>query len=57
MEDDIVLGSKLIKGAESCDTLGRRIVTLAFARITRLVLWIDIKDPMTGFMVAKEEYI
>jgi len=50
---DIVLGSKLIKGAKSCDTLGRRIVTLAFAWITRLVLWIDIKDPMTGFMVAR----
>ena len=50
---DIVLGSKLVKGANSCDTLGRRIVTLGFARITKLVLWIDIKDPMTGFMVAR----
>jgi len=50
---DIVLGSKLIKGGKTCDTLGRRIVTLAFAYITRLVLWIDIKDPMTGFMVAR----
>ena len=28
---DIVLGSKLIKGGKTCDTLGRRIVTLAFA--------------------------
>lgn len=52
-QNDIVLGSKLIKGAKSCDTLGRRIVTLAFAWMTRLVLWIDIKDPMTGFMVAR----
>jgi len=51
--NDIVLGSKLIKGAKSCDSLGRRIVTLVFAWITRLVLWIDIKDPMTGFMVAR----
>ena len=54
-EYHIVLGSKLIKGAESCDTLGRRIVTRAFAWLTRLVLWININDPMTGFMAAKRE--
>lgn len=54
-ECNIVLGSKLVKGGKTCDTLGRRIVTLAFAWLTRLVLWIDIKDPMTGFMAAKRE--
>ena len=33
--------------------LGRKIVTLAFSLLTRLILWVDIKDPMTGFMAAK----
>jgi dolichol-phosphate mannosyltransferase len=50
---DIVLGSKLMKGGQSNDTLGRKIVTLAFSLLTRLILWVDIKDPMTGFMAAK----
>jgi dolichol-phosphate mannosyltransferase len=50
---DIVLGSKLVRGGKTYDTLERRIVTLAFSWITRLILWIDINDPMTGMMVAK----
>jgi len=52
-EYDISLGSKIIEGGHSNDTLGRKVVTLAFSRLTRLILWVDIKDPMTGFMVAK----
>lgn len=54
-EYDIALGSKLIEGGRSNDTLGRRVVTLAFSLLTRLILWVDIKDPMTGFMVAKKD--
>jgi len=54
-EYDIVLGSKLVKGGMSCDTPGRKIVTLAFAWITRLILWVDIKDPMTGLMLARRD--
>jgi dolichol-phosphate mannosyltransferase len=52
-EYDIALGSKLIEGGQSYDSIGRRIVTLAFSLLTRSILWIDIKDPMTGFMAAK----
>lgn len=52
---ELVLGSKLIKGGHNDDSLGRRMVTLAFAWFTRLILWVDIKDPMTGFMVAKKD--
>jgi dolichol-phosphate mannosyltransferase len=52
---ELVLGSKLIKGGHNDDSLGRRMVTLAFAWFTRLILWVDIKDPMTGFMVAKRD--
>lgn len=52
-EYDIVLGSKLIKGGLSNDTLGRKAVTIVFSKFTRLILGVDIKDPMTGFMAAK----
>jgi len=52
-EYDIVLGSKLVKGGHSHDAIDRKAVTLAFSLLTRLILWIDIKDPMTGFMAAK----
>lgn len=51
---DIALGSKLMKGGQSNDMLGRKIVTLVFSLLTRLILWVDIKDPMTGFMAAKK---
>lgn len=54
-EYDIALGSKLIKGGQSNDTLGRKAITLAFSRLTRLILWINIKDPLTGFMAAKRD--
>ena len=52
---DIAIGSKLIMGGGSNDTIGRRMVTLAFAWLTRFILWISVKDPMTGFMVVKRE--
>ena len=52
---EIALGSKLIEGGRSSDTLGRKLVTLAFSLLTRLILWVDIKDPMTGFMVARKD--
>jgi len=52
-EYDIALGSKLIEGGRSNDSRGRKTVTLAFSLLTRLILWVDIKDPMTGFMAAK----
>jgi dolichol-phosphate mannosyltransferase len=54
-EYEIALGSKLIEGGRSRDTLERKAVTLAFSLLTRLILWINIKDPMTGFMVAKRD--
>jgi dolichol-phosphate mannosyltransferase len=52
---EIALGSKLMVGANSADTFARKAVTLAFSLLTRLILWVDIKDPMTGFMVAKRD--
>lgn len=54
-EYEIALGSKLIEGGSSSDTSGRKVVTLAFSLLTRLILQVDIKDPMTGFMVARKD--
>jgi dolichol-phosphate mannosyltransferase len=54
-EYDLVLGSKLVEGGHSQDTISRKAVTIAFSLLTRLILSIDIKDPMTGFMAAKRE--
>lgn len=52
---EIALGSKLIEGGHSNDTIGRKAVTFAFSALARLILWVDIRDPMTGFMAAKTD--
>jgi len=52
-EYDIAIGSKLIEGGQSHDAIDRKAVTLAFSLLTRFILWINIRDPMTGFMAAK----
>jgi dolichol-phosphate mannosyltransferase len=54
-EYDIILGSKLVPGGKSSDAFGRKIVTLTFAWITRFVLRVAIRDPMTGLMVARRD--
>jgi dolichol-phosphate mannosyltransferase len=54
---DVVLGSKLIEGGISNDVLGRKVVTIALSWLTRLILGVKIKDPMTGFMVAKRDVL
>jgi dolichol-phosphate mannosyltransferase len=54
-EYEIALGSKLVEGGRSSDTRGRKLVTIVFSVLTRLILSVDIKDPMTGFMVAKKD--
>ena len=54
---NIVLGSKLITGGKSEDTLPRKIVTQIFSLITRAILWIHVKDPMSGFVVLKKNIL
>lgn len=54
---DIVLGSKLVEGGKSDDSCARQITTSAFAWLTRLILWIDIKDPLTGMMVIRKDVL
>ncbi|MEM3075952.1 MAG: glycosyltransferase [Candidatus Bilamarchaeaceae archaeon] len=54
---DIVIGSKFLPGGKTEDPLSRVLVSKAFALITRILLRIDLKDPMTGFMVAKRDVL
>jgi glycosyltransferase involved in cell wall biosynthesis len=54
-EYEMVIGSKLIRGWPNNGSLNRRMITLAFAWLTRSILWINIKDPMTGLTVARED--
>jgi len=52
-EYDIAIGSKLVEGGRTEDTFSRRILTIVFDNLARLILGIKVKDPMTGFMVVK----
>ena len=54
---DIVIGSKLIKGGKTEDSLSRRIVTSITNSIARTILGLDIKDLMTGFIVVKRSVL
>jgi dolichol-phosphate mannosyltransferase len=56
-EYDIVIGSKLVPGGKTEDSLSRVIVTRLTNLITRLILGIKVKDPMTGFMLVKRNII
>ncbi len=50
---EIVIGSRFIEGGKSEDESGRKIVSDIFAGLTRLLLSINLKDPMTGFIVTR----
>jgi len=56
-EYDIAIGSKLVKGGRTEDPFQRRIVTLCLSIFIRVVLLLNVKDPMTGFMVIKRSVI
>lgn len=51
----LVVGSRYIEGGKSKDFLTRRFLSLAFCRIARAFLNLKIKDPMSGFVVAKRQ--
>jgi dolichol-phosphate mannosyltransferase len=50
---DIAVGSKLVKGGKTEDEYSRRIVTFVIGNFARIVMGLDVKDSMTGFMVIK----
>jgi dolichol-phosphate mannosyltransferase len=52
-EYEIVIGSRFVDGGKTEDVSGRRWVSAVFAFLTRIILGIQLKDPMTGFIVAR----
>jgi dolichol-phosphate mannosyltransferase len=56
-EYDIVIGSKLVPGGKTEDSLSRITVTTVTNLLTRMILGIKVKDPMTGFMLVKRNSI
>jgi len=56
-EYDIAIGSKLVKGGKTEDSLSRRIMTMFFDGLARFILGLSVKDPMSGFMVVKRSIL
>jgi dolichol-phosphate mannosyltransferase len=54
---DIVIGSKLVAGGRTEDSISRRIVTRVTNSIARTILGLKIKDLMTGFIVVKRSVL
>jgi dolichol-phosphate mannosyltransferase len=50
---EIVIGSRFVPGGKTEDVQSRRWVSDLFALLTRIILSTDLKDPMTGFIVAR----
>jgi dolichol-phosphate mannosyltransferase len=54
---DIVIGSKLVLGGRTEDSLSRKIVTRVTNFFARTILGLKVKDPMTGFIVLKRSIL
>jgi dolichol-phosphate mannosyltransferase len=54
---DIAIGSKLVKGGKTEDSLSRRVVTWCTNLAARTILGLDVKDLMTGFIVVKRRVL
>lgn len=54
---EIVIGSRFVENGKTEDESGRRWVSSVFAVLTRFILGINLKDPMTGFIVARRSVI
>lgn len=52
---DLVLGSRYVKGGKSYLGFFRRLISRVYCKIASLMLHLDIKDPMSGFIVVKRE--
>lgn len=52
---DIVIGSRFIQGGIDNDSFSRRCITHFYNKLTRFLLQINLKDPMSGFIVAKRQ--
>ena len=52
---DLVLGSRYVEGGSADLGFFRWLISQIYCRIARLILHLDIKDPMSGFIVGKRE--
>lgn len=53
--NDIVLGSRYTKGGINYDSFTRRLTSYVYNNITQVLLGVNIKDAMSGFVVAKKK--
>lgn len=52
---DIVIGSKFVAGGKTSDSFSRRVVSRAFAFMTRTLLQVPVKDPLSGFAAFRRK--
>jgi len=52
---DLVLGSRYVKDGRSDLGFFRRLISRIYCKIASLLLHLDVKDPMSGFIVGKRE--
>jgi len=52
---DLVLGSRYVEGGSADLGFFRQMISRIYCRIARLILDLDVKDPMSGFIVGKRE--
>jgi dolichol-phosphate mannosyltransferase len=52
---DFVLGSRYARGGRNLDAPLRRVVSRIFNLLARLILGLDLFDPMSGFIVARAD--
>lgn len=51
----IVIGSRYVKGGKTQDTLARKLISRIFCEFAKELFNLNIKDNMSGFIVAKKE--
>lgn len=52
---DIVIGSKRVDGGKSEDSFFRRQISTTYNKLASFLLKTDVKDPMSGFIVARKK--
>jgi len=51
---DFVLGSRYLEGGKNLDVPYRRVVSWLFNRFARVILGLELSDPMSGLIVARK---
>jgi dolichol-phosphate mannosyltransferase len=52
---DIVIGSRYTKNGNSQDSFSRKIISKTYCKIAKTLFKLNVKDNMSGFIVAKKE--